>query len=335
VLREDATQAMAELAERTGIRSRRCSIRPTLSRRPTRWRSGRWPQRLEQRQPHRAPGRRHHRDRRAFRRLFDDVQVRYFSEQAKIVHHSAAPGQIGIVFPVALGVTGSTASFIAGLAGRAAQAGLNKSWADVAKARADCETELQATVRPDAEPIQPQFVAHMNTQVLPRNGMLASMPATAPSMCATTSRATSRAPSCASTTGLRSAVRCRSRSARSWRADRPVLCASGDMGAMCNIGELETAVRRTFRWCTSCSTIRVSAMERAFQQEHYGGRLYAVITRTPTSGRSRASSGSWRAGCAQTGDLEGALQRAFASGKPTVVDVMIDQHTLAAGGVQA
>src|SRR3972149_7719147 len=35
-----------------------------------------------------------------------------FSEQAKIIHHSAAPGQIGIVFPVALGVTGSTARFI-------------------------------------------------------------------------------------------------------------------------------------------------------------------------------------------------------------------------------
>ena len=28
-------------------------------------------------------------------------------------------------------------------------------------------------------------------------------------------------------------------------------------------------------------------------------------------------------------DLEGALQRAFASGKPAIVDVMIDQHTLA------
>ena len=37
-----------------------------------------------------------------------------FSEQAKLVHHSAAPGQIGIVFPVTLGVTGSTMSFVEG-----------------------------------------------------------------------------------------------------------------------------------------------------------------------------------------------------------------------------
>ena len=41
-----------------------------------------------------------------------------FSEKAKLVHHSTAPGQIGIVFPVDIGVTGSTASFIAGLTER-------------------------------------------------------------------------------------------------------------------------------------------------------------------------------------------------------------------------
>ena len=29
------------------------------------------------------------------------------------------------------------------------------------------------------------------------------------------------------------------------------------------------------------------------------------------------------------GNLEDALHRAFASGKPAIVDVMIDQHTLA------
>jgi thiamine pyrophosphate-dependent acetolactate synthase large subunit-like protein len=44
-----------------------------------------------------------------------------FSESAKLVHHTAAAGQIGIVFPVTLGVTGSTMSFIAGLSQRAAE----------------------------------------------------------------------------------------------------------------------------------------------------------------------------------------------------------------------
>ena len=88
------------------------------------------------------------------------------------MHHSAAPGQIGIVFPVTLGVTGSTQSFISGLTERAATTGLRKAWVDVAKARAEWETELQGVVKHDAEPIQSQFVAHMIRKVLPRNGLL-------------------------------------------------------------------------------------------------------------------------------------------------------------------
>ncbi|MCW5575323.1 MAG: thiamine pyrophosphate-binding protein, partial [Burkholderiales bacterium] len=38
-----------------------------------------------------------------------------FSESAKIIHQTAAAGQIGIVFPVALGIAGSATSFINGL----------------------------------------------------------------------------------------------------------------------------------------------------------------------------------------------------------------------------
>ncbi|MGH8635707.1 MAG: thiamine pyrophosphate-binding protein, partial [Burkholderiales bacterium] len=38
-----------------------------------------------------------------------------FSKNAKLVHQTATPGHIGIVFPVSVAVTGSTASFIAGL----------------------------------------------------------------------------------------------------------------------------------------------------------------------------------------------------------------------------
>ena len=92
-----------------------------------------------------------------------------FSESAKIVHHTAAPGQIGIVFPVALGVAGSTASFIQGLADRAGKSQPRKPWVDVAKARADFDAELAAAAKPDACPIQSQFVAHMIRKVLPEN----------------------------------------------------------------------------------------------------------------------------------------------------------------------
>src|SRR5690606_29053903 len=95
-----------------------------------------------------------------------------FAQDAKLVHHSAAPGQIGIVFPVSVAVAGSTASLIAGLTERCAARGLSKRWIDVAKVRDQHDSERNGVVRPEAVPIQPQFVAHALREVLPRNGMV-------------------------------------------------------------------------------------------------------------------------------------------------------------------
>jgi len=253
-----------------------------------------------------------------------------FSEQAKLVHHSAAPGQIGIVFPVALGVTGSTLSFIAGLSERAAKAGLRKPWVDVAKARADWERELQGAVRHEAEPIQSQFVAHMIRKVLPRNGLLvvdagnggkhvrSYFKSYAPGTFMCIDDWASVGGSFPIALGAKLA-----------RPDRPVLCASGDMGAMCNIGELETAMRENIPVVYVVFNDQGLGNERAFQNEHYGGRFYAVDYQNPDFGSLARIFGGHGEHVTQPGDLEDALHRAFASGKPAIVDVMIDQRTLA------
>jgi thiamine pyrophosphate-dependent acetolactate synthase large subunit-like protein len=113
------------------------------------------------------------------------------------------------------------------------------------------------------------------------------------------------------------------------RPDRPVLCASGDMGAMCNIGELETAMREKIPVVYVVFNDQGLGNERAFQNEHYGGRFYAVDYNNPDFGALAKVFGAHGEHVTRPGDLEGAIQRAFASGKPAIVDVMIDQHTLA------
>jgi acetolactate synthase-1/2/3 large subunit len=253
-----------------------------------------------------------------------------FSEQAKLVHHSTAPGQIGIVFPVTLGVTGSTVSFIAGLSERAARAGLRKPWVDVAKARADWETELQGAVRHEAEPIQSQFVAHMIRKVLPRDGLLvvdagnggkhvrSYFKSYEPGTFLCIDDWASVGGSFPIALGAKLA-----------RPDRPVLCASGDMGAMCNIGELETAMREKIPVVYVVFNDQGLGNERAFQNEHYGGRFYAVDYRNPDFGALARVFGAHGEHVTRPADLEDALHRAFDSGKPAIVDVMIDQHTLA------
>jgi acetolactate synthase-1/2/3 large subunit len=253
-----------------------------------------------------------------------------FNEQAKLVHHSTAPGQIGIVFPVALGVTGSTLSFISGLSERAAKAGLTKSWVDVAKARADWETELQGAVRHAAEPIQSQFVAHMIRKVLPHDGLLvvdagnggkhvrSYFKSYGPGTFMCIDDWASVGGSFPIALGAKLA-----------RPDRPVLCASGDMGAMCNIGELETAMREKIPVVYVVFNDQGLGNERAFQNEHYGGRFYAVDYQNPDFGALARVFGAHGEHVTHPGALEGALQRAFDSDKPALVDVMIDQRTLA------
>ncbi len=253
-----------------------------------------------------------------------------FSEQAKLVHHTSAPGQIGIVFPVTLGVTGSTASFIEGLSARAAKTGLSKKWVDVPKVREEWEKELEGAVRHEAEPIQSQFVAYMIRKVLPKDGILvvdagnggkhvrSYFKSYEPGTFMCIDDWASVGGSLPIALGAKLA-----------RPDRPVLCASGDMGAMCNIGELETAVRENIPVVYVVFNDEGLGNERAFQNEHYGGRLYAVDYKNPDFGALAKVFGAHGEHVTRPGDLEGALQRAFASGKPAVVDVMIDQHTLA------
>ena len=253
-----------------------------------------------------------------------------FSEQAKIIHHSAAPGQIGIVFPVALGVTGSTASFIAGLAERTARAGQRWNWVDVAKARADWEVELQADVRPGAEPIQSQFVAHMIRKVLPRDGIVVVDAGNGGKH--VRSYFKSYEPGtfmCIDDWASVGGALPIALGAKLARSGRPVLCAGGDMGVMCNFGELETAVRENISVVCVVFNDQGLGNERAFQQEHYGGRIYATDYQNPDFGALARVFGAHGEQVRKPGELGGALERAFASGKPAVVDVLIDQKTLA------
>jgi thiamine pyrophosphate-dependent acetolactate synthase large subunit-like protein len=113
------------------------------------------------------------------------------------------------------------------------------------------------------------------------------------------------------------------------RPDQPVICASGDMGAMCNIGELETAVRENIAVVYVVFNDQGLGNERAFQNEHFGGRYFAVDYNNPDFGALATVFGAHGEHVTRPEDLEGAIERALASGKPAIVDVMIDQNTLA------
>jgi thiamine pyrophosphate-dependent acetolactate synthase large subunit-like protein len=113
------------------------------------------------------------------------------------------------------------------------------------------------------------------------------------------------------------------------RPDRPVMCTVGDMGMMCNIGELETAVRENIPVVCVVFNDQGLGNERAYQQELYGGRLYAVDYGNVDFAALAQTLGAHGERVVHPGDLEAALRRAVASDRPAVVDVVIDKETLA------
>lgn len=253
-----------------------------------------------------------------------------FSESAKIIHNTSAPGQIGIVFPVELGVAGSAASFIKGLAERAAKGKARAPWVDVAKARAEFDAEITAVLKPEMEPIQPQFVAHTIRKALPNDGILVVDAGNGGKHVRTYFK--SYQPDsfmCIDDWASVGGSFPIALGAKLAQPKRPVLCASGDMGAMCNIGELETAVRENIAVVYVVFNDQGLGNERAFQNEHFGGRYFAVDYKNPDFGALAKVFGAHGEQVTRPQDLEGAIQRAFASGKPAIIDVIIDQNNLA------
>ena len=99
----------------------------------------------------------------------------------------------------------------------------------------------------------------------------------------------------------------------------------GDMGMMCNVGELETAVRENIPVVCVVYNDRGLGNERAFQNELYGGRTFAVdYSDVDFAALCNVMGGHGERVDRAEGVLP-AVRRALDSGKAAVVDVAIDQ----------
>ncbi|HEY3074015.1 MAG TPA: thiamine pyrophosphate-binding protein, partial [Burkholderiales bacterium] len=91
------------------------------------------------------------------------------SREAKLIHHSPVATDIGVVFPVAQAIVGSTLSFIDGLAQRLHR---KWEWTSVAKLRREWDEERKRLLDYNACPILPPVVAHAMREALPADGIM-------------------------------------------------------------------------------------------------------------------------------------------------------------------
>jgi len=244
------------------------------------------------------------------------------NRDAKLIHHSAVAANIGIVFPVAHAVVGSTASFIEGLTSRLSK---NKwEWADVAKLRREWDAEREKMLDRAVRPMLPTVVAHAMRQALPKDGvMIADAGNAGKHMRVFMDTHEPHTFMYISDWGSVGAGLPIAMGVKLARPKQVVMAAVGDMGMMCNIGELETAVRERIPVVCVVYNDRGLGNERAFQKELYGGRFFAVDYNDVDFGVLARGFGAYGERVEEPSGLAPALKRAIESGLPAVIDVPI------------
>ena len=112
--------------------------------------------------------------------------------------------------------------------------------------------------------------------------------------------------------------------------DRPVLCFSGDGGFWYHIAELETAVRNNINVVTVINNNSALSQDQRGDHRAYegiGGGAPEELWRFTDTDFSKVaeSMGCFGIRVERPGDIQSALEQAFASGRPAVVDVVTDQ----------
>jgi acetolactate synthase I/II/III large subunit len=254
------------------------------------------------------------------------TQFRYgiIGRDASLIHHSTVATDIGVTFPVAQAIVGSTASLLEGLAARLKS---KWEWIDVTTARREWDAERGKLLDGKAKPILPPVVAHAMREALPPEGVMVVdagnagkhmrlfMDTHEPNTFMSISDWGSVGAGLPMAMGVKLA-----------RPDRPVMATVGDMGMMCNVGELETAVRERIPVVCVVYNDQGLGNERAFQNEHYGGRTFAVDYRDVDFAALARVLGAHGERVEDPAQLLPALKRALASGQPAVVDVVIDKN---------
>jgi thiamine pyrophosphate-dependent acetolactate synthase large subunit-like protein len=324
VIREDALGALERLAEATGIPVATLQYHPDAF--PTRHRLALGPlgrngwssanRTLPQADVVIAVG--------AHLDLFS-TQFRYgiISREAALIHHSMVATDIGVAFPVAQAVVGSTLSFVEGLAARVKG---KWEWVDVPKARREWNAEREKLLNLEARPILPPVVAHAMRQALPEDGVMVLDAGNAGKhMRLFMDTHQLNTFMYISDWGSVGAGLPMAMGVKLARPRQPVMATVGDMGMMCNLGELETAVREKIPVVCVVFNDQGLGNERAFQNELYGGRTFGVDYGDVDYAALARALGAYGERVQDSSELISAIKRALASGQPAVVDVVIDK----------
>ncbi|MBI2862473.1 MAG: thiamine pyrophosphate-binding protein [Chloroflexi bacterium] len=254
----------------------------------------------------------------------------FFRPGVKIVQISLYPDHMGTVYPMAMGIEASPGAFLTAAAHVAQGADGRQPAADIASLRDAWQAKRASEVDPKAKPVKVAFVVQTIRRMLKQDGILVSdggnfsflvrryFDCYQPHTYYYGQEYGAIGPGLPMAIGVKLA-----------RPQQDVVAVCGDGGFMMNVGELETAVRERVKVTVVVCNDSGLTSERAHERVDYPGRFFAVDYGEVDFARIAEGCGALGIRVREPGELEGALERAFSSKLPAVVDVLTDPQDIA------
>ncbi|MXX23929.1 MAG: thiamine pyrophosphate-binding protein [Caldilineaceae bacterium SB0668_bin_21] len=243
-----------------------------------------------------------------------------------IIQLDINPEEIGRNYPVQVGLQGDVKSSLRRMIDRAAPSNTRTDWLSrVQELVQQWNEDVSHLVNSDILPMRPERLCRELSDYLPSDAILVSDTGHAGIWTGTMldlKHADQSYLRCSGSLGwgLPAAM-----GAKCAQPDRPVLCFTGDGGIWYHIAELETAVRCGINTVTVVNNNHSLNQEQGGVEQTYGGRTAGSdelwLFEDADFARIAESFGALGITVNKPGELPGALDRAFASGRPAVVDV--------------
>jgi acetolactate synthase-1/2/3 large subunit len=244
------------------------------------------------------------------------------------------PSELGRSYPIQVGLQGDAKAALRKMLEAAEASGPRSEWlARVQQLVHAWREEVAPLAYSDAAPIRPERLCTELTAWLPSNGVLVTD--TGHSGIWTGSMVDAKDPNqmflrCAGSLGwafpAALGVKCA-------LPERPVVCFTGDGGFWYHLGELETAVRYGINTVTIVNNNHSLNQEKRGNERYYGGEPGNVeelwVFPDTDFAKLAEDMGGFGIRVHHPGEIQGALDKAIASGKPAVVDVVTDINGIA------
>ena len=251
-----------------------------------------------------------------------------------IIQLDINPEEIGRNYPVQVGLQGDVKSSLRPMIDRAAPGDPNRPWIDrVQQLAGEWRDDVAKFVDSDTRPMRPERLCRELTNYLPSDSILVSDTGHAGIWTGTMidlKHADQSYIRCSGSLGwgLPAAM-----GAKCAQPDRPVLCFTGDGGIWYHIAELETAVRCGINTVTVVNNNHSLNQEQQGVEQTYGGRTTGSdelwLFDDADFAAIAESFGALGVTVHAPDELAGALDRAFSSGRPAVVDVKTNVEGIA------